>query len=439
MKLKQLALGVLLVPFGAGLLSVVASTAMAQIGLNRCDPKGAVQPGTIVYDSRQGVCWLADANLAGKPKMRAQFPVPGFINPNGTMEFNTAQSWVAALNQGAGYLGHNNWQLPVTPPKDLTCASYGPGKQATFGPGCTGSAMGRIYPASYPDSVAPGFGVPVTQFFQDLKLSYYWTEAKDERGGQKVFAFSNLSPGGVTTTFPYYYVLPMIVGKLADAPTTCPTPLSGVLPYTSGVAASKAVYDCQTDRTWVADGNLAGAAQNQNTFGITGNIKITSNRGTIFKVPKIDKGAMLFETAEAMIANMKKSGYLGSVAWQLPPDPGSLKEFAKHMGLVAADATLMFKGSTGPFKNLQPFYYWGCQQDQPGMIQSPCTGFALSNDKPMQWTFNFDDGFQGTAYTTQKFFVMVYFPVPPCSNPMECCLEAGGQWFNNQCKNKSPL
>ena len=296
--------------------------------------------------------------------------------------------------------------------------------------------MGRIYPVSYPDSVAPGFGVPVTQFFQDLKLSYYWTQAKNT-GGQKVFAFSNLSPGGVTTKFPYYYVLPMVVGKLVGAPT-CPTPPSGVLPYTSGPAASKAVYDCQTDRTWVADGNLAGAAQNQNTFGITGNIKIISNRGTIFKVPKIDKGAMLFATADAMIANMRtKPGYLGSIAWQLPPDPASLKDFAAHMGLVSADSTLMFKGSTGHFKNLQPFYYWGCQQDQPGMIQSPCTAFALPNGNiPMQWTFNFDDGFQGTAATIQPFFVMVYFPVPlPCSNPMQCCVEAGGHWSNGHCQN----
>ena len=73
--------------------------------------------GTIVYDPNQGVCWLADANLAGEPAMRASLSVAG-INPNGSMDFAAAQEWVTALNayaNGSGYLGHNNWQLPVAP------------------------------------------------------------------------------------------------------------------------------------------------------------------------------------------------------------------------------------------------------------------------------------------------------------------------------------
>jgi hypothetical protein len=41
--------------------------------------------GTIVYDSNQGVCWLADANLAGNPVIRTQLGVGG-ITSDGLMD-----------------------------------------------------------------------------------------------------------------------------------------------------------------------------------------------------------------------------------------------------------------------------------------------------------------------------------------------------------------
>ena len=37
------------------------------------------------------------------------------------MDYGTALRWVAAMNaldHGAGYLGHNNWQLPTAPTED---------------------------------------------------------------------------------------------------------------------------------------------------------------------------------------------------------------------------------------------------------------------------------------------------------------------------------
>src|ERR1700690_473204 len=54
--------------------------------------------GAIVYDSDQGVCWLADANLAANPLVRAYLGVSG-INPDGTMDYPTAVKWVGALNR----------------------------------------------------------------------------------------------------------------------------------------------------------------------------------------------------------------------------------------------------------------------------------------------------------------------------------------------------
>jgi len=396
---------------GAVLLPGIVPAAMAQTrgwGFNPCEPLDG--PGEIVYDSNQGVCWLADANLAGDPAIRAMSGVAG-INPNGTMDFRTAQKWVAALNgynNGAGYLGHHNWQLPVAPLQDSTCAQTGTG-DGSFGPLCTGSAMGNLYYVglnrTYPDSVAlPWFGAVVAPF-HDMQLSYYW--ANQNNGQQEVFAFSNGIQGGVTTKYPYYYVLPMVPGPIGRAPSCLPG--SGVVPYMSGPAAGKAVYDCITGYTWPANANLAA----WKNFGITGTTSIVDDHGTVITAPLIERGAMLFDTAAQWIEAMEASQYLESSAWRMPETSGDLETLFTDLNLASGDARLMWTGSSGPFQHLQPFYYWGCERDQPGSSRSPCTGFAPPNGaQQMQWTFNFGDGFQGTAETTQKFFVMVYYPPP---------------------------
>jgi hypothetical protein len=66
----------------------------------------------------------------------------------------------------------------------------------------------------------------------------------------------------------------------------------------------------------------------------------------------------------------------------------------------------------------------------------------------MRWSFNFDEGFQGTDETTKTFFVMVYFPAPSaapkptptptrpgkCGPPRQCCAQAGGTWSGGRCQ-----
>lgn len=414
-----------------GLLFLTVRAAIAQSVPSPCDPRG-LYPGQFVYDDKQQVCWLADANLAGKPGMRALFNVSG-INPNGTMNFDAARNWVAALNDHA-YLGHSDWQIPATPLNDSTCSATGTGG-GSFATGCTGSAMGSLYHdflgLHYPESVAPGFGVPVSPFFQNAKLSYYWTKSPSASGGQEVFTFSNSRKGGVTTTFPFYYAFPMIEGALPQGAPACP-PGAGVVPYTSGAAAYRAVYDCVTGNTWVADGNLAARRH----FKIRGDVVIVSNRNKRIVARKIEDGAMLYDTATQWIGNMQTMGYLNSTAWDLPPDHTYVAQFAADLGLAPGDSRLQFTGKTGPFQDLQPFYYWGCQQTGSGLIESPCTAYAPpSGANQMQWTFNFDDGFTGTAETIQQFFVMVYFPVSQaCSNPITCCIRAGGNWSGGHCE-----
>lgn len=377
----------------------------------------------IVYDWNQGICWLANANLAGDSNIRAMLGISG-INPNGSMDFSTAQKWVAALNAlngGRGYLGHNNWQLPVVPYKDATCADTGT-QGASFGPECTGSALGNLYYMSlketFPNSVAPQFAASLGPL-HNLKLSYYWALQNNggtsgtSNGGQEMFSFANGIQGGTTIKDSFYYVLPMVPGAVETAPSCSGS--VGVTPYTSGSAAGKAVYDCATGYTWLADANLAAS----NSFGITGNTDITYASRTI-PAPSIDGGAMLFATATQWIQGMKSSSYLGSSAWQMPASSQDFETFFKDLGLTAGDTRLMETGSTGSFQNLQPFFYWGCERDQSGNSQSPCTGYAPPDGaNQLQWTFDFSYGFQSTSSLVQKYFVMVYFPAP--GRTRECC------------------
>jgi|SRR5271157_1048941 len=382
----------------------------------------AVQ-GTIVYDPNQGLCWLANANLAGDPAMRTGLGVAG-INPNGSMDFTTAQKWVAALNaygSSAGYLGHNNWQLPVAPLVDRTCADTGT-QGGSFGPQCTASALGNLYSVglaqTFPESVAPGFAAAVAPF-QNMKASYYWALQNNggtsgtSNGGQEMFSFANGIQGGTTINDTYYYVLPMVAGAIGTPPS-CSSGGAAVVPYTSGPASGNAVYDCNTGYTWPANANLAAS----NNFGITGNITINDPARTI-TAPKISGGAMLFQTAIQWITAMNNSQFLGSSAWQMPAASSVLQDLFTDLKMVSGDARLMWTGSSGPFQNLQPSFYWGCERDQSGNTQSPCIGYSPPDgSSALQWSFDFDYGFQSTSSIIQKYFVMVYYPVTTTTGPV---------------------
>ena len=78
--------------------------------------------GQTVYDPLLKVTWLADSNLAS----RETFNVRG-INRDGAMDYQTAVTWVKAMDaydHGKGYHGHDNWMLPATTPYDPNCSSY---------------------------------------------------------------------------------------------------------------------------------------------------------------------------------------------------------------------------------------------------------------------------------------------------------------------------
>jgi hypothetical protein len=95
-----------------------------------------------------------------------------------------------------------------------------------------------------------------------------WTSDQGSgNSGQQTLSFNTDIPGSNTTKFNYFHVSSMMPGALG--PIAAPPPGCGVLPYTSGGAAGKAVYDTCTSISWTLDANLA-ATEN---FGIIGNMR----------------------------------------------------------------------------------------------------------------------------------------------------------------------
>ncbi len=406
-----------------------------------------VNGGEVVFDINNQVYWLADANFAASAegqKIQQEMGITTIL-PNGAMDYPTAQAWVQALNQVQwngciGYLCHTDWQLPVTPLVDTTCGVLSGTYGGSFGPLCIGSALGSLYSIglnqNYPDSVVPGFTNRIGKI-HNLQPSLYW--ASGTNGGEITFSFNTDHGGANTTTYNYFYVLPLVYGAIATPPS-CPAGSTALLPYTTGLAAGKALYECGKGYSWPLDAALA----KKRKFGDTGSTTLSFYGNRQLTVPFINSsGAMLFGngTEPAWIDDMNKgAGFAGSNQWTLPTldDLGSLFQ---DLQLQPGDTRFLSKAGVGPFKHLQPFFYWACERDQTGDSQSPCNGMDAptppDNKTPMEWSFNFDTGFQGTDLATKQFYVMVYYPAPArvqCRNPIECCVLAGGQWINGRCQ-----
>jgi len=114
--------------------------------------------GQAVYDDDRDISWLADANLA----LTNQFGLTlstdeidrtaNTVGSTGKMTWYNAHAWIAgmnAFNGGNGYLGFNDWRLPITPQPDTSCSNQfdeGEGFPLQgYGFDCTGSEMGHLY------------------------------------------------------------------------------------------------------------------------------------------------------------------------------------------------------------------------------------------------------------------------------------------------------
>ena len=119
------------------LLAALTFFGSAQLSAQNSAPrdwqKFLIPEGETVYDVVNHVTWLADANLAANKDFRFGLPLcdsssteptEPCVNASGSMNYESATAWVAAMNN-AHYLGHSNWQLPTTPMRILAVQNLG--------------------------------------------------------------------------------------------------------------------------------------------------------------------------------------------------------------------------------------------------------------------------------------------------------------------------
>jgi hypothetical protein len=146
---------------------------------------GADSKGETVYDTVKNVTWLANANLAATQT----FGVSG-INRDGSMSWDTAQKWIAAMNT-ANYLGSNHWSLPTTQLPDAGCSQRP--KSAAFGYGCTGSQMGDLFYNKLGGEQGSTIELRHNAnygLFKNFQQYLYWSSTLWERVPNSAFSFS---------------------------------------------------------------------------------------------------------------------------------------------------------------------------------------------------------------------------------------------------------
>lgn len=364
--------------------------------------------GLTVYDSANNITWLADANLPAANRFTIPLctgPVAQTcVNASGSMNYTSAAAWVSAMN-AANYLGHNDWQLPTTPPIDHGCGKVGPNGNS-FGFGCTASAFGSLYYTAL-GLKAPNTAVPIPSNnvgpFSNIQPYIYWSQSSLGTQGYASFSFNN-GFIGANTTPNFLYVLPMIQGKI---PGTPPASGNGLQVNPGG----QTVYDPIANVTWLANANLAAT----NGFGLP-----LCQSPTTPTICVDQDGAMTWDAANQFIANMNQgAGYVGQTNWQLPPVDPSCSGYNCTSGALSPMSNLFYSQLgfsrgvpavatpdivVGPFHNIQPYLYWTCAA---ATIQDPCD--ANGPVPNQEWSFTFGSGFEGTDILENEIYATAYF------------------------------
>ena len=417
------------------LAAVVSASALSPL---QASPVLVLSPdGVTVYDPVTNVTWIADGNFAafgqfGLPQCdRTTTDRKSCVNPSGSMRYEAAVAWVKAMN-AANYLGHSNWQLPTTPSLDSGCGRTGPNANS-FGFGCSASAYGSLFYNGL-GLQAPNSAVSVPRNsvgpFSEFQPYLYWSQTSAGGNGYASFSF-NSGFQGANTAPNFLYVLPMIPGRLPGAPAAAGTGLE-VDP------GGQTVYDPLTNVTWLANANLAAS----DSFGLPRCITPTSPTVCVNQ-----DGAMTWNAATQLIANMNAfggTGYLGQTNWQLPPvDPNCTgyncngnaspmgELFYGQLGLSQGTPVVTVPNiAVGPFNNLQPYLYWGCEG---ATIQGPCQSTGPAPN--FEWSFSFGNGFEGTDLLQNDLYATAYFVgsrTPPMSIWLPVASHGGGlngsQW-----------
>jgi hypothetical protein len=64
--------------------------------------------------------------------------------------------------------------------------------------------------------------------------------------------------------------------------------------------------------------------------------------------------------------------------------------------------------AVGAFTNIRPYLYWTCQGST---AHAPCDGSVAETG--FQWSFWFDNGFEGTDVSAHDMYVTAYFVGSP--------------------------
>jgi len=154
------------------------------------------------YDTVLDITWLADANLAASNT----FGVAD-IDANGTSTWDTAQSWITAMNAdgGTGYLGYNDWRLPLIVDVGADGCNFGwSGTDCAYNV-LTGSAATTVYSemaSLYYDTLGnlgyydtsgsgpqAGWGLANTVPFSNVRSYAYWSGTEYGPGPFVAWAF----------------------------------------------------------------------------------------------------------------------------------------------------------------------------------------------------------------------------------------------------------
>ena len=328
--------------------------------------------GLTVYDATLKVTWLANANLAATNS----FGVTG-VNPDGSMSWNTAQNWVAAMN-AANYLGHNDWTLPPTLQPDPGCTQKT--SLATFAYNCTGSHMGELFYNALGGSKGASMSSlnnSSARLFRNFQPYLYWSGTVYPVVGKSSWSFSfDNGFEGTNLNANAMYAIP----EFTEEHVTPPPP-----PPNVGIGVTPAVD---------AKSTLAPSANGQLVYDAT--LKIT------------------------WLAAMNAADYLGHRDWRLPkttqPDQGcsittvKLRQssgyncrhgemgelFYTQLGSQAGSSLQVTHGrEAGLFRNFQQSLYWSEADTEQSSVGA--------------WTFSFGNGFQGTNFFSNGLYVMPVF------------------------------
>ena len=374
--------------------------------------------GNVVYDKTNNISWLADfdlpaSNRFGLPLCDGAVNTKTCVNSSGSMSYQAAAAWVAAMN-AADYLGHSTWQIPTSPIRDSTCGFIGP-QDNSFGWGCSASAFGSLYNAL--GLSAPATAVPVPNMavgpFSNFQPALYWsgTSLLQPTGDTACCGTFSFNSGwqGSNIASNFLFLIPMIPSKIPETPASSGTGLQ-VNP------GGQTVYDPIAKVTWLADANLPAS----NTFGMS--------RCTTPSPQKCvsQDGALNFNSAAQFITNMNAAAYLGQSNWQMPPTDGNCAAgylcsvttapfqslFYNQLGLTPGKPVVTAPNiAVGAFTNIRPYLYWTCQGTT---IHDPCDGAPATG---FQWSFWFDNGFQGTDVLAHDMYVTAYFVGSPSGQP----------------------